>query len=742
MTHRARRAVLVVTSLLAMAPCVVQAETETPIAGGKAAEATAVGEDEALYRCKSRTAEVAISFKPEMELKELMTWVVGFTCKNFILDPRVVTTGKKITVIAPNKMSAREAYRLFLVSLSTMNLTVVPKGNVLRIVDAGAARRDTVPMLRKGVPDDSDQVVRYILRPTYAAPDVLLQALQSLKSEVGEVAQIGSMIMMTDYGGNVRDMLALVKLVDLPRGSEGIYTIPIEHANAQIVADKVGGILGVAKDGVAAPVARPSGAPGAAAGTSAVLSTLAPSKVMVDERTNTIILAASDVAYERFRALAKRIDVPLDIEGGQSVHVYRLANAIAEELAKTINDTVGQSGVAMTPAANVPGAPKGPAPIEGAIGGTTIDGKVRVIADKPTNSLIVLSTGRDFLALKEVIASLDQPRPQVYIEAMIVDVSVGDELRTDGSLHGATSAVDRALLVGGVHTSDFNSATPKSAVQAPGIVAGIIGQSATVLGLTIPSYSVLFNALADKSRAKILATPSVMAMDNEVAKFKSGKNIPYERGRSFSSPTSTDVPPNSTNVNIDRIDLNLELEVKPHISNDASVLLELKHDAKDEGDATSLGPTWTTRSFETRVLVRDQQTVVIGGLMQERVISSSSQVPLLGDLPIIGYLFKSTMKRKLKSNMLILLTPYIVHNQLELQMIKERKLREHEEFVGSLGAFESMKYTPKMDYAKKRGLIEEINRSLQGVEEDVRMIEKMGKPVVIPSGPIELPAEE
>src|SRR5512139_2345177 len=128
MTHRARRAVLVVASLLALAPCGAHAETATPIG------TPAAGEDEALYRCKSRTAEVAVSFKPEMELKELMTWVVGFTCKNFILDPRVVTTGKKITVIAPNKMSASEAYRLFLVSLSTMNLTVVPKGNVLRIV--------------------------------------------------------------------------------------------------------------------------------------------------------------------------------------------------------------------------------------------------------------------------------------------------------------------------------------------------------------------------------------------------------------------------------------------------------------------------------------------------------------------------------------------------------------------------------------------------------------------------------
>ena len=704
---------LIVTSLLTMAPCAANAESkETPV----------VGEDDALYRCsKGRTGEVSVSFKPDIELKELMTWVVGFTCKNFILDPRVVTVGKKITVIAPNKMSAAEAYRLFLASLSTMSLTVVPKGNVLRIEDAGAARRDTVPIMRKGVPDD-DQVVRYVLRPTYAAPDNLVQALMTMKSDVGEVQQVGTMVMMTDYGGNVRDMLSLVKMVDVPKGSEGIYTLQIEHANAKVVADEVGQILGVSKD---APKGAPPGTP------AATTTSLAPSKVMVDERTNTIILAASDVAFKRFELIAKRIDIPLDIEGGQSIHTVRLKNAIADPLAKTLNDTVGQQN--QTPQ---PGAGKSNPASEG----TTIEGKVRVIADGPTNSLIVLASGRDFLAIKEVIESLDQPRPQVYIEAVFVEVGVGDELYTDGSLHGAT-ALDKAMVLGGVHTTEFTSTNVKSAA-AKGIVTGILGSSVSFMGLTIPSYGVLFNALADKSKANVLSTPSVMALDNETAKFKVGKSIPYQKGISFANATSSDLPAGSSFANIERIDLNLELEVKPHISGDNSVLLELKHDGKDFEKQTDLGPTWTTRSFETRVLVRDQQTIIIGGMMQERNIQSSSQVPLLGDIPLIGYFFKSTQTRKLKSNTLILLTPYIIHNHMELQAIKERKVREHEEFVGSLHSFEAMKYQPQMDYGRKRGLVEEINRAILSVEEDQKTLESMQKTIVVPSGPVEVRTEE
>ncbi len=728
MTHRARRALVVVSTLLSLTPCAVQADTKA----SEAASAPAVGEDEALYRCKSRDAEVAINFKPDIELKELMTWVVGFTCKNFILDPRVVTTGKKVTVIAPNKMTATEAYRLFLVALSTMSLTVVPKGKILRITDAGAARRDTVPIIKNGLPADNDQVVRYVLRPTYAQPDTLTQALATLKSEIGDVTQIGSMVMLTDYAGNIRDMLQLVKIVDVPKGSEGIYTIPIQHADATKLADEIGGILGI---GTAAAPSKPP-----PSGAATPVATTVPSKVMVDARTNTILLTSSEAGYQRFAALVARLDIPLEVEGGATIHVFRLGNAIAEELAKTLTDAIGQGNSNPQNANGTTGNPAGvfPSPLDG----LAVKGQVRVIADKPTNKLIVMSSGRDYLAVKDVIAALDEPRPQVYIEAMIVEVNIGDQLDLDGSLHGARDAFDKALLLGGVHTVDtLNSADPKTSfAKTAGFIGGLLGKSTSFLGITIPSYGILFSALADKSRANILSTPSVMALDNETAKFKVGKNIPYQRGLSFGgTTTSTDNPFGAANVNVDRKDLNLEIEVKPHISSGDSVLLELKHTAEDQGDTLQLGPTWNTRSIETRILVRDQQSIVIGGLMQERIIKTRSQVPLLGDLPLLGYFFSHTNHVKRKSNLLILLTPYIVKNQLELQAIKDRKIREHEEFVGSFQIFESMKYQPKIDYRRKRGLVEEINRSIQEVDEDRRLLDSVKKQPGVPSGAIELP---
>jgi general secretion pathway protein D len=205
----------------------------------------AAGEDEALYSCKKRTGQVAVTFKPETELKDLITWVMGFTCKNFILDPRVVSTGKKVTVIAPNKMSSTEAYRVFLVALSTMGLTIVPKGNVLRIVESAMAKSETVPIFKRGVPPDEDQVVRYILRPTYTQVETLRQALDAVRSPAGSVLVAGTMLVITDYASQVRDMMSLARSIDVPGGSDGIYTIPVHHSDATQLAQKLNDILGI-----------------------------------------------------------------------------------------------------------------------------------------------------------------------------------------------------------------------------------------------------------------------------------------------------------------------------------------------------------------------------------------------------------------------------------------------------------------------------------------------------------------
>ncbi|MEO8706356.1 MAG: type II secretion system secretin GspD [Kofleriaceae bacterium] len=719
--------------------------------------------DDPIYKC-GKAAIVSVSFKPETELKDLITWVMGFTCKNFMLDPRIVSTGKKVTIIAPNKMNPQEAYSVFLAALSTMGLTVVPKGNMMRIVESATAKSETVPIYKGGIPPNQDQVVRYILRPTHAPVETVRQALDAIRSTAGNVGVAGNLIIITDYASQVRDMMSLARSIDVPGNADGIYTIPVQHADATQLAAKLNEILGLGAGGAAAGGAQPRpttprnpGAPGApvpaANQKDDSVSEAIPTKILVDDRTNTLIVVASEAGYLRVKALVSRLDIALETEGGASIHVYALANALAEELAQTLNNALGQAGPQPGRGQGRPGQP-GAGAVAGApqpqpqspMEGAALEGQVRIIGDKATNSLIVMSSGRDFVAIKRVIKDLDQARRQIFIEALILEVQLSKDLSIGTSSHGGLPTDRGDLLIGGVQTPNLKSLDLTSLVSSNGLIGGLIGapltNSQTFLGTSIPSYGLLFQALATQDNTNILSAPHVIAIDNEKAEFSVGNNIPYKAGLSFGGiglpAAGGGALPGGIGQNIQREKLNLTLNVTPHISSNDAVRLEIEQETKDIGGSDAeLGPTWTERKLKTQVVVHDQQSVVIGGLIQERDIYSVAKVPLLGDIPILGYLFKYSKKTKKKTNLLILLTPYIIKDQLDLQSIRERKVRERDEFVRSFSTLNEMKYSPKTDYRRKRGVVEEINRAIQGIEQDLEIMRGMGQRQQVIDGAID-----
>jgi general secretion pathway protein D len=708
------------------------------------------GEDAALYSCKKQKGRFKISLKQEVELKDLLTWVSTFTCKNFIYDSALLQRSKKVTMMTPNEMTPEEAYRLFLVALSTMGNTVVPKGNTLRIVEAQQAKGETVPVYRRGAPGNSDQMVRFILRPSYMSPDLMNGALSVAKSKDGLITPVGNNLIITDYASHVRDMVTLARELDKPSAGEGIYTIRVEHADAKEIAAKVQEILGL-QTGGGGPVATGT------AGGKADVAAAVPSKILVDERTNTLIVVADEPGYLRVRALVKRLDLPLGEAGSGSIHVYPLDNATAEELANTLNSALQGSTQPTTPRPPGAGRRGEPAPAPrtggGSFGdlGTAIEGQVRVTHDAPTNSLVVVASGHDFLALRDVIRKLDVPRRQVYIEAVILEVQLGNELKLGSSSHGGLPINDgEALILGGVQTPDLRSTNLTTLISASGLIGGLIGaplaESERLLGVSIPSYAVLFQALATSNNTNVLSTPFIMATDNQESEISVGQNIPYQAGLSFGGfglPTTggggtTGGLPGSIGQNIQREKLTLTMKIKPHINESDMVRLELEQEIKDIGERDAiLGPTWTERKVKTQVVVRDQQSIVIGGLMQDRTIYTEAKVPLLGDIPILGYLFKYTSKTKRKTNLLILLTPYVVKDQLDIDQILERKARERNEFVRAFAQLDSNKYLPRIDYRRKRGLIEEINRSVEGVEQDIELLKALDSAEPLPDGVIE-----
>jgi general secretion pathway protein D len=623
----------------------------------------------------------------------------------------------------------------------------VAKGSVMRIVEAAAAKKEALPIGRQ-LPGDGDQFVRLVVRPSYAQPEALRQAFTQLKSDAGDIFVIGSTLVITDYASTLASMLGLKKLIDVPPATDGIYTVPVHHADAAKLAQMLTQMFSAAPG----PAAKP-GAPGAdpvAAGEPV------PSKILVDDRTNTLVVSASEPAYQRVVALVERIDVAVDLEGTGSIHTYQLSSAIAEELAATLTKAIsGDTGAprtlrpAVTPSpGQLPPPVTAPSsPLDGL--GATLSGTVKVIADKSTNKLLITSSARDFVALREVIRELDQPRRQVYIEAMILEVDVSRGLDFGASAHAGTAVGDSGVGFGGVQLPQLSSTNPASALAAGGLISGLFGSSLPALtslfgsavpsGTTVPSYGLLIQALASWSTTNILSTPSIIAVDNEEAKSKIGENVPFTKGVIPTIPGSTAT---SFASNVDRQPLELELSIKPHISANDMILLEIKHsNGGIKNTSNPLGPTWTTRNVETRVVVRDQETVLIGGLMQDSEIDGESKVPVLGDIPLLGYLFKYTKRSKHKTNLLIMLTPYIIKDQTDLQQIQRRKLRESDEFFRSMTSLSAMKFEAAVDYHRKRGLIEDINRAVEDVEAELATRGALTTPTAMPSGRVEVPAE-
>jgi general secretion pathway protein D len=252
---------------------------------------------------------------------------------------------------------------------------------------------------------------------------------------------------------------------------------------------------------------------------------------------------------------------------------------------------------------------------------------------------------------------------------------------------------------------------------------------------------VLFQALAEQTHANIVSSPSIIAVDNVEAKYRVGTKIPVSKGTVLTPFGTT---PAAQRM-VELTEFPLKLDIKPHISSDDMVLLEVKHEADELTAETDDGPRSNTRSFETRVVVHDQETVVLGGLTQDKETVTTTKVPVLGDIPLLGYLFKTRATTKHRTNLLILLTPYLIKDRRDLQAIRERKLREHDEFERSSWDLARMAYEPHIDYGKKRGLLEEINRAVQDVEHDAAARDglRSAAPRGIEAGRVELrPAAE
>ncbi|EYF02925.1 General secretion pathway protein D / Type II secretion outermembrane pore forming protein (PulD) [Chondromyces apiculatus DSM 436] len=716
--------------------------------------ASGAGDDDPMASVKQGVQEIEFKPKPggyrvsfnleEAELPELVKAISNITGRRFIYGGKLRQI--KASVYAPEKVTVGEAYSAFLSILHTNGMTVIPHGRFLKIVETQGIVNDTTPVFNTAAPvPDEDRYVTRLYRLSNVDATDASGVLTKFKSKDGDVSVYapGNLLIITDTGANIQRMLQIVEAIDVGGAGEQLWVQPVHYASAADMATKLGEILDPSK--ASGGAGGRGGAGGGAAG---------KSRIIADDRTNSLILTATEPDYMRVLSILKRLDVPQTGEG--QIHVLPLQHALCKDLSTTLNQILGGSGGASSGAAVGGRGARGGAgqagpPIPGSAE-TLFEGQIKVTCDEASNKLVVTSSMRDYAQLRGVIDELDMPRRQVFIEAVIMDVSV-ERVRDWGvGYHGgapfSTLNTNDAFIYGGNNPGQSILGVPANLeALALGIRGPEIEGSNNLLGtgVSIPALGVVLHWLADNGDSNVLATPHIIATDNEEAEISIGQNIPLQTNVGGSSLGSLaglaggaagaagalggvgSLLGGFGGFAAPRQDVGTTITITPHINDSDLVRMEIAEEISDAGTAVgALGAIpINKRTASTILTVKDQQTVVIGGLVRDVVLNAETKIPVLGDLPVLGFLFKQSKRTTTKSNLLLVLTPYVIRNQDDLRAIFERKMEERQEFIDRYFVFsDSRAWEPPRDWGRQNGLVEDIRQSMIKEEERARLEEE------------------
>ena len=586
--------------------------------------------------------------------------------RNIVVDPRVKGS---ITVYSEQPQSIRDAYSSYVSALRGLGFAVVESGGLLKVVPEADAKLQAGTVSVGEPPLRGDQVITQIFPLRYENPNNLVAVLRPLISANNTInaAPGSNSLVITDYADNLRRLAQIVAALDQPSGTD-IEIVPLQHAVAADLAPLVqrladGGVTGV------------PGVPGGA-GSGAVA-------VVADSRANALIIRAANPArLATLRATIARLDRP-GAGGGDTggLYVVHLKNADATRLATVIRaafaggSSGGGGGTPNQPApavaANAPNqagvSPQAAAPLSGAAQPST-GGFVQ--ADPATNSLIITAPEPLYRQVRALIDQLDTRRAQVYIESMIVEVAPSDSADFGFQWQGLLGkSGDRFGVVAGTNFAgagrpsiiDINTSAAQGQINlGQGMNLGLLS---VINGVT--SLAAVARLLQSQSETNIVSTPNLITLDNEEAKIVVGENVPFITGQF----TNTGGGGGTTNPfqTIERKDVGITLRIKPQIGEGGAVRMQIFQEQSSVKETTAAGttnagPSTTKRSIENTVVVDNGAILVLGGLIEDRFVTTRSKVPLLGDLPLIGGLFRSESRERRRTNLMVFLRPVVVRD--------------------------------------------------------------------------------
>jgi general secretion pathway protein D len=542
----------------------------------------------------------------DAEIRAVIQWMADETGKQIVIDPRVKG---QITVLSDQLLSVEQAYQLLVAALDVYGYAVVEHQGIVRIIPAQAARSSPREVIQSFSKAPVNEQVVYLLQLTSVSATHLATLLQPLVTEPGIVTAFpdGNALLLADSGGNVRKMVELARELDRS-GSLDVAVIKLKHAGATEMAALVLSLLD--KD--------------AAGGTA----------VAADERSNSLLIAGSPAERQRLQNLVSQLDRP--VQAGGNTRVIYLHYLQAKELVPVLQGIAGSVATDSSAA-------------------TTSRQQVSIEASESANALVLTGSPALLTQLADVVAQLDIRRAQVLVEAVIVEV--GEELAQNLGVEWRSS-----LSLGDGLEGATNFGLTRAVPAGADPITGVIGKGLTLGFYRNGSLRALLNAFASDANTNVLSTPSLMTLDNQQAEIIVGSNIPIITGQSTGGSSSTNDP----FTTFERQDIGVTLKLTPQINEGDSITLQVLQTVESVSPSTEITTDVVTnkRSISTKVLVKDDAILVLGGLISTENTDTVSKVPLLGDLPLAGALFRSTSTKQVRRNLMVFIHPVIVDNDV------------------------------------------------------------------------------
>lgn len=669
------------------------------------------------------TDPVSFDFRDE-PLYNVIEGISRLTGRNFDVDPNIAAT--TVTIITHEEIPPELAYEVLESILATRGFSLVEtlEGKLVKIISTpDATQSEKTPLVRGSqiISERYDDYATHIISVQYGDAAEISNALKLLgsrNSRIDVYAPTNTLI-ITDTTDGLKRIFSFLEEVDIPGFDTVMEIFTLEYTRAEVISQQLEQVLldaaGPPTRGQQMPQPQPvrptptravrPTVPGVS--TSQVIGSRQETLRMVpDERLNALIVMASEGMMERVRDMVKRLDTPTPYEAN-NLHIYELLNADAEQVEQAIQPLVGTAPRGRAGGGGQAGAVPGGG---GAVAEVQpFEQKVQVTRYDQTNSLLIVASPQDYKLLEAFIARLDVPQRQVLVEVIVMDVTISDDYGvtvdaagiTGNDGFGLTNTANIAKLATGLGTA---ADAANQIVGGPGatLALGLLGLGAEG-GMTagvfddieveisgkkvkVPFVPLLFQAIEKVSDLEVLSQPSLVTVDNEEASIVVGQEVPFITATSRPAVNQQGEISGGAygygTTRVQREEVGVKLKVTPQISEGDNVLLQIEVEVSDTdadqiGTVDILGPTTNKSLIQNRVLVKDGSTAVLAGLIRDSVSRSRKQPPVLGDLPGLGWLFRSKTSRREKRNMVVLVTPHIVKEGIDLDRVTQYKVNEY-----------------------------------------------------------------